>query len=92
MKQYIPRNDFVLVRLSTVASNGGLILPQMSDQGMKWEVVAIGPKVEDLIVGDEVQMIGTQGEDLLRLPREKDLYISKEANVIYKILTEENLL
>lgn len=42
-----------------------------------------GPDVKDeLKPGDEVLLIGTVGQDVVQLPREKDLLVTRERNVI----------
>lgn len=88
--KYIPRNDFVLIRIVEVdKSEGGVVLPSMSQQSKSYRVVAFGPKVTDLKVGDEVQMMGAVGEDIALLPREKGLCVTKEQNIIYVIQPEE---
>ena len=80
---YKPRNEFVLLRLGhrdkTVA---GVVLPEVSDEGKVWTVVAVGPKVDDLLPGDVVHPMGTMGQDIARLPREADLFITAQANIL----------
>ena len=50
-----PRNDIVILRtVPRGESVGGVQLPTTSKEGNRHIVVAIGPKVEGLKVGDEV--------------------------------------
>lgn len=77
-----PRNDMVLLREITVDKRGSLIMPQRSEQAKKRVVVAVGPKVEGLEVGDEVIGTGQQGVDWAYLPNHPDLIAVREANII----------
>ena len=84
----IPRNSYVVLQLVQVdESEGGVAVPQISAEAKRWFVVAIGPKVENLKVGDQVEAMGTVGEDIARLPGhyDKGLYITKEANILLVI-------
>lgn len=81
--KYEPRNDFVILRLSKKQTTaGGVGLPDTAAEGMIWHVVAAGPKVEDLKPGDQVEAMGTLGQDIARVIRETDLFITKEQNVL----------
>lgn len=83
MIKYIPRNDFVLIRIIQLdESPGGIVLPQISLEGKQYVVEAIGPKVEDLQIGDRVLMIGTAGEDYGYVPNRMDLLVIKQANIV----------
>lgn len=88
--QYRPRNDFVILKLTRIEVNkAGVAIPQGSNESMKWTVHSTGPKVEDLVSGDVVLVMGTQGQDLAPLPRERDLFITKEANVLLVVTEDE---
>ena len=90
MREYLPRNDFVILRLEILSENKqGLAIPSKSDEAHKWSIHAVGPDVKDLNPGDVVQAMGTQGEDLARLPREKDLWITKQANILLVVRETE---
>mgnify|MGYP001558056617 CR=1 FL=1 len=86
---YKPRGDFVLFRLVDKGKLGSIMTPQISEQGKERVVLAIGPKVEGLLVGDRVFVIGTVGQDVVRLPSEVDVFLTREANVVL-IVEEES--
>ena len=80
---YRPRNDFVLVRIVELGeTKSGIAVQQISIQGKQFVVVAIGPLVEDLKVGDKVMMIGKVGDQYYPLPNYKDLLVISEQNVV----------
>ena len=84
-----PRNDMVLLRMVDVGiSKGGVHIPQISDHGKEYHVVAIGPKVEGLAIGDKVMAAGRVNVDFAFLPGFKDLFIIKQDNV-QMVYTEE---
>ena len=87
---YRPRLDFVLLRVTERGvSIGGVALPEISKESKKTVVVAVGPDVVDgLKAGDEVLLIGTVGQDVVQLPREKNLLVTKQANVILVVESE----
>lgn len=79
--KYIPRNDQVVIRMRPRGlSKGGVELPQSASEGWRHFVVAVGPKVEDLKVDDEVLVFGREGS-LCVIRTEKDMYITSESNV-----------
>ena len=81
--QWQPRNDYVLVKVSIrEETEGGVALPQVSIQGKKFTVEAIGPKVEGLNVGDEVMMVGHHGANYYELPNSKDMIVIKQECVV----------
>ena len=83
-----PRNDFVLIKIVDVGeSPGGVAIPQISVQGKEFHVVATGPKVFDLHVGDQVLMVGKQGIDYYPLPNSIDLLVIKQEHVV--LITRE---
>jgi len=74
---YVPRNDFVVVRLIDLGkSAAGVIIPSISREGKEMRVVAIGDKVENLKIGDSVLI--SQSVDTFPLPNEKDLFAVKQ--------------
>lgn len=79
---HICRNDFVLLRVVDKGRVSTIITPQVSAQGKERIVLAVGPKVKDLAVGDSVFIIGSLGQDVVQLPNESDVYITKESNVV----------
>lgn len=86
MVNYRPRNDYCIVRLETITENKfGMAIPISSNEAKKWIIHAVGPDVKDIKPGDVVQLMGKVGEDLAVLPREKDLYISRQANILYVV-------
>lgn len=88
--KYVPRNDFVILRLvDGNASKGGVALPETSREGHKWYVVAFGPNVSGMEVGDRVLVIGTLGQDVILLPAERKLFTTKEANVLLVIKEDQ---
>lgn len=83
--KYLPRNDFVVVELKLRTQIQKLHVPEQSDEAKEWIVRAVGPDVKDdgmLRPGAVVQITGTVGEDIARLPREKGLFVTKQANIV----------
>lgn len=78
---YRPRNDFIVFRMIEGNKVRGLVMPDIAEQGKIKLVVALGPDVKDLEVGDEVLIVGTEGS-LARLPNETDLYLTRQSNVV----------
>ena len=85
---YRPREDFVLFALVDKGMMGSLIAPGISAQGKERIVVAVGPKVEDLKVGDKIFVIGAVGESVIELPFEQSVYMTRQANVC--LIVEEH--
>ncbi len=79
--RFVCREDFVLIRLVDTGRVGRVAVPQISSQGKRLIVVAIGPKVENLKVGDSVLSIGQVGVDAAQLPNDNDLFITKQSNI-----------
>lgn len=81
--KYRCRKNFVLVRKVLAGkTKGGIIAPAASAEGMKFYVEAIGKDVEDLVVGDRVQIAAAPGEGLFfPLPREQDLILVEDKHV-----------
>lgn len=86
---YRCRNDFVLIRVINKGKAHGLAMPDKSAEGKERIVEAIGPKVEDLKVGDKVFVIGTNNQDVIALPGEVSLFLTREANVV--LIVEDKL-
>lgn len=78
-KKYLPRNDFVLVRLINVGKVGSLVVSDFAKEGKKLEVVAIGPHVKNLEEGDSVLI--KESKEAFPLPNERDLFCVKEEDV-----------
>lgn len=80
---YQPRGDYVLIKINTKDKVGGIVVPQRSAEGKTYSVMAVGPKVEDLSVGEEVYIIGSQQNgDWSFIPGANDIIITREANVV----------
>lgn len=80
--RYRPRNDFVLFRFIDRGQVRGIITPDKSAQGKERIVMAMGPDVVDLKIGDKVMVIGSPGQDVIAMPEDKDIYLTKQANVV----------
>lgn len=76
-----PRNDQVLCRMVKVNTVHGLVMPDIAQEGKQYVVEAIGPKVEDLKVGDKILASGTRGVNWDFLPGFSDLFIISEKNI-----------
>lgn len=77
-----PRLDFVVIRISNRGvSAGGVVIPDVSKAGKVKIVVAVGPDVEDLKVGDSVEVLGTVGEAAAFLPDQPDTFLTRQSNV-----------
>ena len=88
-KKYRCRKDFVLFRfVDKGKSSGGVHIPEIAEQGKQRVIVAIGKDVDDLFIGDEVLVIGAIGENVIPLPDEKDLFMTRENNVALVITKE----
>ncbi len=83
MIKYRPRADFVLFRVIDLGrSEGGVAIPDISAEGKANFVIAVGPDVKDISPGDRVLIIGTPGQDVISLPREKGMMVTKAANCV----------
>lgn len=87
---YRCRGDFVLYRMVNKGIVNGVVMPDIASQGKERVVVAVGPKVEGLNVGDVILVIGTPGEDLVQLADERDIWMTREANVALVVLDPEH--
>jgi len=90
MTQYIPRGDIVLFRVVDRGKVGRVHIPQISKQGKERIVEAVGPDVVGLSVGERVMVIGTVGQDVVELPNEQGLFITKQSNVVLIIKDVED--
>mgnify|MGYP001568891782 CR=1 FL=1 len=78
-----PRNDWVLIEIVEVGETpSGIAIPQISVEGKEFYVRNVGPKVEDLVIGNRVLMIGRQGVDYFPLPRSSTLFMIQEKQVV----------
>jgi NADPH:quinone reductase-like Zn-dependent oxidoreductase len=84
---YAPRNDFVIVKVSKIKNVAGLAMPDIAKESEIYHVVAVGPKVEDLKVGDQVIMVGVPNQTIVAVHYSKNLLITRETNVT-AVLTE----
>lgn len=85
-----PRNDFVVVKVNTVDKVKGIAVPQNSLQGQEYVVVRVGPKVENLNVGDKVLLTGREGSDWSFIPNFDKLLIIKEGNILLVFKEDAN--
>ena len=87
---YRCRNDFVLIRVINKGQAHGLAMPDKSAEGKERVVEAVGPKVDNLKVGDKVFVIGSMNQDVISLPGERDLFLTRETNVVL-VVEEDDL-
>ena len=76
--KYVPRNDYVVIRLRQKPITDGIVYPSNSPESKEYVVHAVGPDVEYLEVGDIVQVIGQYKVDWDFLPGVQDLFVTKE--------------
>lgn len=88
-KVYTPRNNLVLIEQEARGKVRGLHMPDRSEEGKRLIIRAVGPEVKGLEVGDEVLAVGTPNQDLVRIPGESNLYLTREANVLCVIAVKE---
>jgi len=86
---YRPRNDIVVIKVVDKGKVRGIAMPDVAQEGKERIILAVGPKVEDLKVGDKVLVIGTPGQDLVRIPGELNLFLTKEVNVLVVVVEDE---
>lgn len=85
-KTYRPREDLVLFKtMEGIKSEGGLAMPDASSEGRVNYIVAVGPKVEDLKLGDRVLIVGVKNETFFEVPRQRGLYITRQSNCMLEI-------
>jgi hypothetical protein len=90
-KRYTMRNDLVLLR-RTIEKVGGLVMPDLSSEGKVYTVIGMGPKVENLEIGDVIFLFAEKGDPFFNIPEEEDLLSVREKNigcVVTKHLAEE---
>lgn len=83
-----PRNDMVLVEsVKADQSSSGVLLPDTSLESSRFVVRAMGNKVNDLDVGDFVEIMGKVGEDVVPLPAryEGKLFITRQDNILLRV-------
>ncbi len=74
-----PRNELVIVRVETIDKNrAGIALPGTSLESKKYIVTSVGPKVEDLKVGDRVLINGEKGQEWQNIPGYNDLIVTHQ--------------
>lgn len=89
MVKYLPRNEFILFRFVDKGHLRTLAMPGIASQGKERVVVAVGPNVEGLKVGDKVLVIGEIGVDVIPLPNDNKLFLTKQQNVALIIEEDE---
>jgi hypothetical protein len=77
-----PRNDFVVVQQEVQEQVGGIALPQSSQEGKRFVVKGVGPKVQDLDIEDVVVLKGVEHVDWAFVPGCGELIAIKEQNVV----------
>ncbi len=78
---YKPRNDFVIFRTVKVDKVRGIAMPDFTEEGEEYRIVACGPKVENLQVDDKVHIIGKFRENWMLLPGSCKYGITRETNI-----------
>ncbi len=76
-----PRKNQVIVRILIKDEYRGIKLPQNSPEGKLYVVVAIGPEVKNLNVGDEVLITARVGQEWQLIPGEPELVFNIEEHV-----------
>ena len=87
--KFRPRNENVLIRVRDLGKFKGIAMPDTAVQGKEYIVDAIGPKVEGLLVGDKVFMIGEFKADYDYLPHTKELLLIHQRNIAVIIEGDE---
>ncbi len=78
-----PREDYVVFqRINRGETHSGIHVPDDSLEGVDHVVVAIGPKVVDLKVGDKIIALGKLGADYGEVPEHKKHFLTKATNVV----------
>lgn len=82
MPTYKARLDFVVYQFHKKAlTKSGLAIPDRSLEGQECTVVSIGPKVENLKVGDKIQLLSTDRTMTTQIPDERDLFLTRDGNI-----------
>ncbi len=77
-----PRNDYIVfLRKLRGQTPEGIHLPDKSLEGMDHIVVAMGPDVKGLDVGDKILILGKINEDYGPVPNMKNHFLTKQNNV-----------
>ena len=80
---YRPRGEYVLLKFTRAGQTpSGIAVPDKATEGHTWHVLAVGPKVDDLEPDQRVLVMGSIGADIAVVPNEKDVYITKQQNVL----------
>ena len=89
--QYLPRKDFVMLRLSNRETNEmGIALPQRSSSSLQFRVEAVGDDVRNLSVGDRVIVYAKQGMgDYYELPTDSNLILLREEFSAARVVESE---
>lgn len=80
-RSYKVRNDFVIVKVTTTNVVGNIRVSDNAQEGKVYTIVAFGPRVENMAVGDRVTLWADQNTVFFQIPGERDLVIIKEANI-----------
>ncbi len=81
--KFSPRNDYVVFkRVKRGRTITGIAVSDQAVEGVDHVIVVIGPKVQELKEGDKVLILGTLGQDYGQIPGSKDLFVTKESNVV----------
>lgn len=84
--EYLPRNDFVIIRRQKRAIVRGLLMPEQSAEGVDFFVYAVGPDVKDIKPGDQVMIMGQMGKDeMYPVPGEPQLVVVQQRVITYTI-------
>ncbi len=77
-----PRLDYVVFkRVLRGQTSAGIHIPDKSLEGMDHVIIAVGPDVEGLAVGDMVLILGEINKDYGPIPNMKNHYLTKQSNV-----------
>ena len=86
---YVCRNDYCLIRMTQIGESNGIAIPEVSIEGKQFHVIAKGPKVEQLEVGDRVLMVGKLNDTYWEVPGVRNLLLIKEQNVVLILREKE---
>ena len=82
-KNHFPRNDYVLLRRVVHGQTpSGIAVGDTTLEGIDHVVVSYGDKVKNLKEGDKVLIVGQHGLDYAFLPNDRELFVTKEQNVV----------
>ena len=92
-KTYTPRGSWVLIRQIRIdLTPGGIAVGDGAAEAYKHVIEAVGSKVDDCKVGDEVLALLMTGEaqNFVTVPGERNLVATKEVNVVLVVHDKEN--